>query len=155
MPAWKGALSEAQIWDTVNFIQSLAAGNGRSKKAGEMEAMPGMDHGGAASKKAGDTGNMNRGDGGMDHGSMSMQGGKAPPDARDPHAYSNGYDFGPLELRMADQKNFSSLLVDNLEVMRTKDKTFAEYDLQAWYGRTYDRVEIGRASCRERVWRYV
>ena len=142
MPAWKGTLSEAQIWDTVNFIQSLAAANGGTKKSGEMGAMPGMDHGGAAPKKAGDMSGMNHGSGGMDHGSMSMQGGKAPPDARDPHAYSNGYDFGPLELRMADRKNFSSLLVDNLEVMRTKDKTFAEYDLQAWYGRTYDRVVL-------------
>ena len=142
MPAWKGTLSEAQIWDTVNFIQSLAAANGRSKKSGEMGAMPGMDHGAAASKKSGDMGNMKQGEGGMDHGSMSMQGGTAPPDARDPHAYANGYDFGPLELRMADRKSFKSLLVDNLEVTRTKDNTSAEYDLQAWYGRTYDRVVI-------------
>jgi len=142
MPAWKGTLSEAQIWDAVNFIQSLAAANGGTKKSGEMGAMPGMDHGGAAPKKAGDMSGMNHGSGGMDHGSMSMQGGKAPPDARDPHAYSNGYDFGPLKLRMADQKNFSSLLVDNLEVMRTKDNTSAEYDLQAWYGRVYDRVVL-------------
>lgn len=142
MPAWKGTLSETQIWDTVNFIQSLAAANGRSKKSGEMGAMPGMDHGGAAPKKAGDMGNMKQGEGGMDHGSMSMQGGKAPPDARDPHAYSNGYDFGPLKLRMADQENFSSLLVDNLEAMRTKDNTSAEYDLQAWYGRIYNRAVL-------------
>ena len=147
MPAWKGMLSEAQIWDTVNFIQSLAAGNGRSKKAGEMEAMPGMDHSqmnhsDAASKKTGDMGDVNRSDGGMDHGSMSMQGGSAPPDARDPHVYSNGYDFGPLPLRLADQKNFSSLLVENLEIMRAKDNTSAEYDLQAWYGRTYDRAVL-------------
>jgi len=110
------------------------------------EAMPGMDHsqmkhGDAPADKPKDNGHAGHGgSGAMDHG--SMQGGKAPSDARDPHAYSNGYDFGPLKLRMADQKNFSSLLVDNLEVMRTKDKTFAEYDLQAWYGRTYDRVVL-------------
>ena len=118
-----------------------------AKKAGEMEAMPGMDHsqmnhGDAASGKAGDTGNMNRGDGGMDHGSMSMQGGSAPPDARDPHAYSGGYDFGPLKLRLADERSMGSLLVDNLETMRTKDNTSAEYDLQAWYGRTYNRAVL-------------
>ena len=115
------------------------------------EAMPGMDHsqmdhgqmkhGDAPADKPKGNGHAGHGgSGAMDHG--SMQGGSAPPDARDPHAYSNGYDFGPLKLRMADQKNFSSLLVDNLEVTRTKDKTFAEYDLQAWYGRTYDRVVI-------------
>ena len=27
----------------------------------------------------------------MDHGDMQMQGGSAPADARDPHAYSDGY----------------------------------------------------------------
>ena len=142
MPAWKGTLSETQIWDAVNFIQSLAAANGPSKKSGEMEAMPGMDHGAAAPKKGGDMGNMKQGEGGMDHGSMSMQGGKAPPDARSPHAYSGGYDLGPFKLRMADQKNFSSVLVDNLEVASTKDNTSAKYDLQGWYGRAYDRVVI-------------
>ena len=79
------------------------AGNERLKKTGEVESMPGMDHS-----------QMNHGDGGMDHGSMSMQGGSAPPDARDPHAYSGGYDFGPLKLRMADELSIGSLLVDNL-----------------------------------------
>ena len=78
----------------------------------------------------------------MDHGSMSMQGGKAPPDARDPHAYSGGYDFGPLKLHLADERNMGSLLVDNLEAVRTKDNTSTEYDLQAWYGRTYNRVVL-------------
>lgn len=103
-----------------------------------------MQHGDAPAATPQDNGHAGHGgSGAMDHGSMgSMQGGSAPSDARDPHAYSNGYDFGPLELRMADRKNFSALLVDNLEVMRTKDKTFAEYDLQAWYGRTYDRVVL-------------
>ncbi len=110
------------------------------------EAMPGMDHsqmkrGDVPADKPKDNGHAGHGGrGAMDQG--TMQGGSAPSDARDPHAYSNGYDFGPLNLRLADRKNFSSLLVDNLEVMRTKDKTFAEYDLQAWYGRTYDRVVL-------------
>jgi len=142
MPAWKGALSEAQIWDTVNFIQSLAAGNGRSKKAGEMEAMPGMDHSqmdhGAMSGSAPDTGHDM---GGMDHG--SMQGGSAPPDARDPHAYSGGYDFGPIPPpRMGDVHNFYGLLMDRFERVRTRDNSFTEYDLQAWFGRDYDRAVL-------------
>lgn len=117
------------------------------KKTREMESMPGMDHsqmnhGDATSKKADAMSNMNHSDGGMDHGSMSMQGGSAPPDARDPHAYSGGYDFGPLKLRLADERSIGSLLVDNLEAMRTKDNTSAEYDLQAWYGRTYNRAVL-------------
>jgi copper resistance protein B len=78
--------------------------------------------------------------GGMDHG--SMQGGSPPPDARDPHAYSGGYDFGPLKLHLADEHSLGSLLVDNLEAVRTSDNTSAAYDLQAWYGRTYDRAVL-------------
>jgi copper resistance protein B len=115
------------------------------QKAGEMESMPGLDQDGKSDTPHGmgqDMSNMNRGDGGMDHGSMSMQGGLAPPDARDPHAYSGGYDFGPLKLRLADERSMGSLLVDNLETMRTKDNTSAEYDLQAWYGRTYNRAVL-------------
>lgn len=75
---------------------------------------------------------------GMDHG--SMQGGSAPPDARDPHAYSDGYDFGSHALHLADHHNFSALLVDSLEWVYTNDNSSAAYDLQAWYGKDYDRL---------------
>lgn len=78
--------------------------------------------------------------GGMDHG--AMQGGSAPPDARDPHAYSGGYDFGPFPLHLADRHNFYSLLVDNLEAVHTREGTSAAYDLQGWYGRDYHRVVL-------------
>jgi copper resistance protein B len=113
--------------------------------AGAMKSMSGMDQGGqagSAQDTGQDTSNMNQG-GGMDMGSMSMQGGSAPPDARDPHAYSGGYGFGPLpKLRMADEHNFGSLLVDRLERARTRDNSSTEYDLQAWYGRDYDRTVL-------------
>ncbi len=89
-----------------------------AKKAGETEAMPGMDHG-------------------------TMQGGPAPADARDPHAYSGGYDFGPIPRpRMGDEDNYRSLLVDRLERVRTRDNSSTEYDLQAWFGRDYDRAVL-------------
>ncbi|MCF6356011.1 MAG: copper resistance protein B [Candidatus Polarisedimenticolaceae bacterium] len=84
----------------------------------------------------------------MDHGKNgmmqgSMQGGSAPADARDPHAYSDGYDFGPIPRpRLADEQNFASLLVDRLEATRSDDNTTVAYDLQAWYGRDYDRVVL-------------
>ncbi len=116
-----------------------------AQKVGEMESMPGMDHSqmdhGSPSGSAQDTGHdMNRGSG-MDHG--SMQGGSAPPDARDPHAYSGGYDFGPIPRpRMGDEHHFHSLLVDRLERARTRDNASTEYDLQAWYGRDYDRAVL-------------
>jgi copper resistance protein B len=77
---------------------------------------------------------------GMDHG--SMQGGSPPPDARDPHAYSGGYDLGPLPLRLGDTHNFGSLLVENLERVRTNDNSSTAYDLQAWYGRDYNRAVL-------------
>jgi copper resistance protein B len=105
-------------------------------------AMPEMDHSkmdhGAMSGTAPDTGHDM---GGMDHG--SMQGGAAPPDARDPHAYSGGYDFGPIPPpRMGDVHNFYGLLVDRLERVRTRENSSTEYDLQAWFGRDYDRAVL-------------
>lgn len=102
-----------------------------------------MNHGGATSGKSGDMSNMNHGGDDSDHGSMSMQGGSAPPDARDPHAYSDGYDFGPIPRpRMGDEDNFGSLLVDRLESVTTRNNTSMTYDWQAWYGQTYDRALI-------------
>jgi len=79
---------------------------------------------------------------GMTHG--AMQGGSAPADARDPHAYSGGYGFGetPPRLRLADQHNFGSLWMNRFEAVRSDDNTSATYDLQAWYGRDYDRVVL-------------
>ena len=87
----------------------------------------------------------------MDHGNMNMQGGSAPADARDPHAYADGNTLesgeyaqsGPRQLRLADEHNFGSLLVDSLEHVRTTDGANATaYDLQAWFGRDYDRLVI-------------
>lgn len=78
--------------------------------------------------------------GAMDMG--SMQGGSPPPDARDPHAYAEGYDFGPHKLRLADTHSLGALLVDRLEAVRGDGNTATAYDLQAWYGRTYDRAVL-------------
>lgn len=130
-----------------------------AQKAGEMEAMPGMDHSdvqgrtsvaqdrmsgatqmdhGAMSGSAQDAGHDM---GGMDHG--SMQGGSAPPDARDPHAYSGGQDFGPIPPpRMGDTHLFHGLMIDRLERVRTRDNSSTEYDLQARFGRDYDRAVL-------------
>ena len=71
----------------------------------------------------------------------AMQGGSPPENARDPHAYSEGYGFGDVPRpRFADEKNFYSVLMDRLETVRTSDNTAGFYDLQAWYGRDYDRA---------------
>nr|WP_269144559.1 copper resistance protein B [Methylicorpusculum oleiharenae] len=102
-----------------------------------------MNYGSATSGKASDMSNMNHGGDDSDHGSMSMQGGSPPPDARDPHAYSDGYDFGPIPRpKMGDEDNFGSLLVDRLESSTARGSTAMTYDWQAWYGQTYDRALI-------------
>jgi copper resistance protein B len=66
-----------------------------------------------------------------------------PNDARDPHAYSGGYDFGEMSpLELGDQHDFSSLTADRLESVTTDGETSATYDVQAWFGRDYNRVVL-------------
>ena len=117
--------------------------HGRTSAAEDrMSGAAKMGHGGASPPKEAATNDTGQ-DGGMDMGFMSMQGGSPPPDARDPHAYSDGYGFGPLpKLRMADEHNFGSLLIDRLESVRARDNSSTAYDLQAWYGRDYDRAVL-------------
>ena len=133
----------------------------QEKAAGEMETLPGMgqgqmDHGtmtgmglGDMSGSAQDISNMSPGES-MDSSSIDMQGGSAPADARDPHAYSDGYTLesgpyarpGPRELRMADEHNFGALLIDRLERVYTDNGDTTAYDAQAWFGRDYDRLVL-------------
>lgn len=112
-------------------------------------AMPGV----AADPHAGH--NMMQGDSvpqaPMDHGEMQMQGGSAPPDARDPHAYSNGLQVGKGDyavpgvphLMLADEHTFASFRAERLE--RKFDRNGDDstgYDMQGWFGTTYDRFVI-------------
>lgn len=85
----------------------------------------------------------------MDHSasvgekSISMQGGAAPADARDPHAYSDGYDFGPIPPpRMADQAYMGALLFNRLERARSRDNSLTMYDLTGKFGKDYDRLVL-------------
>lgn len=137
-----------------------------------MESMPGMDHtqmnhgtkpkvdqsgesgpaphaghnmsqSNAPSDSSSEMNNMKNDGNAMDHGSMSMQGGSAPPDARDPHAYSGGYELSQLPMRHADHEvNFGLLRADRFESVHVDGDTFAIYDLQAGYGGALDRVII-------------
>ena len=137
-----------------------------AKNDAEMGAMPGMgqsqmmDHGTmtgmgqddmpdpAKAPMAHDMNNMNSD--GMDAGEMSMQGGSAPADARDPNAYSDGYTRGSgtyalpagQQLHMSDEHNFGALLVDRLERVVTDNGDSTTYDAQAWFGRDYDRLVL-------------
>lgn len=89
----------------------------------DQRAMPGMDHSGSAE--------------------MSMQGGAAPAGARDPHAYSGGYDFGAIAPpRMADVAYMGGLLVNRLERAQSRDGSANAYDLQGWFGKDYERLAL-------------
>ena len=87
-------------------------------------------------------------DGTMDHSGMQMQGGSAPPDARDPHAYSGGYTLdqgpyaqpGPRQLKLADEHRFWGVLGDRVEY--DSDSDTGVFDIVAWYGTTYDRLTL-------------
>lgn len=72
----------------------------------------------------------------------TLDGGTAtPPGTRDPYAYSDGYDFGPLpRMHMGDQHNFGLFLADRFEQVRTGGKNFTSYDVLAWYGRDFNRL---------------
>ena len=93
-------------------------------------AMEGMTHAAASGEASG-----------MDHGVTSSE--STSPETRDPHAYADGYDFGPIPRpRFADEQRFAFLLVNRLEGVRTSDGTGSAYDLQGWYGRDYDRLVL-------------
>ena len=112
--------------------------------------MSGMEHGTAPAPKQATAG-TGQGGAAMDHGEMNMQGGPAPADARDPHAYSGGYTLGsgayalpgPRILRLSDEHNFGGLLVDRLERTYARDGGNATaYEIQGWFGRDYNRLVV-------------
>ena len=81
---------------------------------------------------------------------MQPQANSAPADARDPHAYSDGTTLdtgayalaGSRQLKLADEHNFASLLVNRLERAHGSDSNSTVYDAQAWFGRDYDRLVL-------------
>ncbi|UTF61243.1 copper resistance protein B [Gilvimarinus sp. DA14] len=82
------------------------------------------------------------------HEMGQAQGGKAPDNARDPHAYSDGFTLtegpyalpGPRQLRLADEHRFWAIIGDRLEYQEKSESTV--FDLQAWYGTTYNRFVV-------------
>ena len=132
-------------------VSSPVQGMDHSQMQGmDHSQMQGMDH---SQMQGMDHGAPNAGsDAGMSgaHDMGSMQGGKAPPDARDPHAFADGLTLvsGPYvlphqqRLKLADEHKLFSLLVDRLEAVQTADEVSTAYDLQAWFGRDYDRAVL-------------
>lgn len=89
---------------------------------------------------------------GMDHGAMGMrmQGGPPPPDARDPHSYSDGYVLGSgpyalgtgRTLHMADEHRFASVLLDRFEAASARPGRSNSWEGQAWFGNSYNKLVI-------------
>jgi copper resistance protein B len=140
IPVWAQAESEADE-HAGHRQMSPDASRKDSKGDGESrDAMPAMPHDTTA-------GNDPSG-GAMDHGEMNMQGGSAPPDARDPHAYAAGNTLGGGNssqaslgrLRLADEHDFGTVLLDRLERVYTSDDYSTAYDAQASVGRDYERL---------------
>ncbi|MBL6748889.1 MAG: copper resistance protein B [Nevskia sp.] len=74
-----------------------------------------------------------KGQGAMDMG--SMQGGQAPPDARDPNAYADGYDYGSMPgMEQADRIMVNKLLVDQLEFVHSREGNGVAWDIHDSYG---------------------
>lgn len=86
----------------------------------------------------------------MDHDSMSMQGGSAPSNARDPNAYSDGFtlDSGPYalpgerELKLADESKFGRVWIERLERGFSKGAPYTGFEGQAWFGTDINRLSL-------------
>ncbi|MEO5696631.1 MAG: copper resistance protein B [Burkholderiaceae bacterium] len=87
----------------------------------------------------------------MDHGEMNMQGGSAPPDARDPNAYSGGYSIdsgtyslpGVPRISFGDEHTFVSVLMDRLEGVETRGgSSGGAYEGRLRIGRDYHALVI-------------
>jgi len=131
----------------IRRLAAVAAACALLASAAQAQGMQGMDHSAHAGM---DMAAPAAPSGAMDHGDMQMQGGSAPPDARDPHAYVDGntltsgpYALGPRRsLVLGDEHNWYGLLVDRLEAVRTDDATTGAYELTARFGRDYDKLVI-------------
>jgi len=112
--------------------------------------LSGRGHGSGSVTGGADINAMNHDAGKMDHGNMKMQGGSAPPDARDPDAYSGGYvrnagkyALAPSDaLMMSDTHRFGSVKFDRFEYVAARGKEWGAYEGDAWYGSTYNRVAL-------------
>ena len=116
-----------------------AAGLWAGAAMAQQDADPHAGHGAARGGQQQPTSGGSAEPPAMDHG--AMQGGRAPADARDPHAYANGADFGPYKLHlMGEDHRILSVLVDRLEYARAGDDGETAYDVEGWYGTSYDRA---------------
>ncbi len=72
---------------------------------------------------------------------QSMQGGKAPPGARDPDAYADGLENGHMPgMDMADDATHFRVLLDRVEQFHSSAGNGQAVDAQAWIGGDIDKL---------------
>ncbi len=157
VPAWSADMADHSGHDTAVMQSTDAKKDSRSDmdhsqmKGMDHSQMKGMDHSQMKGRKPSDPSSNSETMPGMssestlgsEGGEMQMapmQGGSAPPDARDANAYSDGYE--PSAHSHMGEQNFGALLVEKLEAVRTSDKPSTSYDVKAWLGRDFDRVVV-------------
>jgi len=70
----------------------------------------------------------------------SMQGGTAPADARDPNAYSGGYEYrGMGGWEETDEIVFGKIIADQLEYRNNDGSDTLKWDIQGWRGTDYKK----------------
>jgi len=70
----------------------------------------------------------------------SMQGGKAPDDARDPNEHSGGYEYrGMAGWEETDELTFSKVIVEQFEYRRNDGNNTLRWDIQGWRGKDYNK----------------
>lgn len=76
-------------------------------------------------------------------GNTSMQGGDAPENARDPDAYSGGYEYrGIGGWEETDEIVYSKVISDQLEYRSIDGTDMLRWDLQGWRGTDYKKLWV-------------
>jgi len=71
----------------------------------------------------------------------SMQGGNAPPDARDPDAYAEGFGYSGMPgMEKTDQIRFGKVLVEELEYLSGNEGSGVNWTAQGNYGGDQDKL---------------
>lgn len=141
------------------FTLSAATVFGQQAMAAGMAGMDHKQHGATPAAPMSDMGTMDHSK--MKHGQQTeenkpmdmkpvagtsqkpMQGGDAPADARDPHAYSDGYDFGPIPPpKMADVGYMGGVLFNRFEATQLRGAVPVMYDVQGWFGKDYEKLVV-------------
>ncbi|MBU1358687.1 MAG: copper resistance protein B [Gammaproteobacteria bacterium] len=120
--------SAAATFAGVIALALIAPATAEAQAVESASAMPAMDHGAMDHSK-------------MDHGNMD-HGTSAPPDARDPDAYADGLDHGPMQgMDMADDEVHAQLLFDKLEAFRSRHGEHGQaFEAQAWVGTDLNKL---------------